>query len=97
MDQWAIIRRLPPADLEQSARLHGAMRGQRGQIRCAEQLLRVLLMHVAGGLSVEQTVARAGARGLATLNLNPGMGGRKIAAGRWGCTTSPRSGHSPSG
>ena len=44
------------------------MRRKRGQIQSAEQLLRLLLMHVAGGLSLEQTVARAKVRGLASLN-----------------------------
>jgi hypothetical protein len=67
-DDWPIIRRLLPDDLEQSAREHGAMRRRRGQINSGEQLLRLILMHVAGGLSLEQTVTRAQARGLATLN-----------------------------
>jgi hypothetical protein len=67
-DQWEVIRRLLPDDLEQSARDHGAMRRRRGQVSSAEQLLRLILMHVAGGLSLEQTVTRAQARGLASLN-----------------------------
>ena len=67
-NQWEIIRRFLPDDLEQSARDHGAMRRRRGQISSAEQLLRLILMHVAGGLSLEQTVTRAQARGLASLN-----------------------------
>ncbi len=67
-DEWEIIRRFLPDDLEQSARDHGAMRRRRGQISSAEQLLRLILMHVAGGLSLEQTVTRAQARGLASLN-----------------------------
>ena len=67
-DDWPVIRRLLPDDLEQSAREHGAMRRRRGQVNSAEQLLRLILMHVAGRLSLEQTVTRAQARGLATLN-----------------------------
>jgi hypothetical protein len=67
-DEWEIIRRLLPEDLEQSARENGAMRRRRGQVSSAEQLLRLILMHVAGGLSLEQTVTRAQARGLANLN-----------------------------
>src|SRR5271165_5381917 len=67
-DDWPVIRRLLPDDLEQSARERGAMRRRRGQVNSAEQLLRLILMHVAGGLSLEQTVTRAQARGLATLN-----------------------------
>jgi hypothetical protein len=67
-DEWPVIRRLLPADLDQSAREHGAMQRRRGQISNAEQLLRLILMHVAGGLSLEQTVTRARVRGLASLN-----------------------------
>jgi hypothetical protein len=67
-DQWSVLLRLLPTDLDQSARIHGAMRRKRGQIQSAEQLLRLILMHVAGGLSLEQTVARAAARRLVTLN-----------------------------
>lgn len=67
-DQWDIIRTLLPDDLDQSAKDHGAMRRKRGQVQTADQLLRLLLMHVAGGLSLEQTVARAKVRGLASLN-----------------------------
>src|SRR5258705_13538052 len=67
-DQWPVILRLLPEDLDQSARQHGAMRRKRGQIQSAEQLLRLILLHVAGGLSLEQAVARAEARRLVTLN-----------------------------
>lgn len=67
-DQWDTISQFLPASLDEHARYHGAMRRKRGQISSAEQLLRVLLMHIGGGLSLEQTVARAAERGLATLN-----------------------------
>ena len=67
-DDWEVIRRLLPDDLERGAREHGAMRRRRGQVNSAEQLLRLILMHIAGGLSLEQTVTRAQARGLASLN-----------------------------
>ena|ERR1700675_2219575 len=53
-DDWPVIRRLLPDDLEHSAREHGAMRRRRGQVNSAEQLLRLILMHVAGGFSLEQ-------------------------------------------
>ena len=81
-DQWAVIRQLLPADLDQSARLHGAMRRQRGQIKSAEQLLRVLLLHIAGGLSLEQAVARAEARHLVKLNAMA-LHKRLCASHRW--------------
>jgi len=81
-DQWPVIRQLLPADLDQSARDHGAMRRQRGQIKSAEQLLRLLLLHIAGGLSLEQAVARAKVRGLATLNAMA-LHKRLCASHRW--------------
>src|SRR5438093_13109970 len=67
-EQWPIISRLLPQDLDRSAREHGAMKRKRGAIDGAEQLLRVILMHIGGGLSLEQTVARAKIRGLASFN-----------------------------
>jgi hypothetical protein len=81
-DEWPVIRRFLPEDLDDSARVHGAMRRRRGQIGDAEQLLRLLLMHVAGGLSLEQTVARARVRGLASLNAMA-LHKRLCASQRW--------------
>jgi len=66
--QWEILKRYLPDDLDASARAAGAMRRKRGQITTGEQLLRLLLMHTAGGLSLEQTVARAQAQGLPKIN-----------------------------
>jgi hypothetical protein len=81
-DQWEIIRHLMPADLDEHARRHGAMRRKRGQITTADQLLQVLLMHIGGGLSLEQTVARARQRGLAELNAMA-LHKRLCSAGGW--------------
>jgi hypothetical protein len=53
------LQQFLPEDLEASARQHGAFRRARGEIRSAEVLLRLLLLHVAGGLSLEQAVVRA--------------------------------------
>ena len=58
------------------------MRRKRGQVSNAEQLLRLLLMHVAGGLSLGQTVARAQARNLAKLNAMA-LHKRLCSSGRW--------------
>lgn len=66
--QWEILRRFLPEDLDGSARASGAMRRRRGQVHRGEDLLRLLLMHIAGGLSLEQTVARAEVQGLPKLN-----------------------------
>lgn len=67
-EQWDIVRRFLPEDLDESARLAGAMKRKRGQVQSGDDLLRLLLMHTAGGLSLEQTVARANAQGLPKLN-----------------------------
>jgi hypothetical protein len=58
-ESWEILQRFLPDNLDQSAREHGALQRARGQIRRASVLLRLILLHVAGGLSLEQTVVRA--------------------------------------
>jgi hypothetical protein len=58
-ESWEVLQRFLPDNLDQSAREHGALRRARGQIRRASVLLRLILLHVAGGLSLEQTVVRA--------------------------------------
>lgn len=67
-EQWEILRRFLPENLDESARLAGAMKRKRGRVRSGSDLLRLLLMHTAGGLSLEQTVSRARAQGLPELN-----------------------------
>lgn len=67
-DQWSVVLQFLPQSLDESAKEHRAMCRQRGQITSGEQLLRILLMHIAGGLSLEQTVARAKLRGLVDIN-----------------------------
>jgi|SRR5882757_1476943 len=64
-EQWRCVRSMLPDDLEGLARTHGAMRRQRGAIKDAETLLRLILLHVGGGLSLEQTAVRAREQGLA--------------------------------
>ena len=58
-ESWEVLRQFLPDDLEDSAREHGAFRRARGEVKSATVLLRLLLLHVAGGLSLEQTVVRA--------------------------------------
>lgn len=67
-DQWCFIAQFLPENLDAHAHEHGAMRRKSGHITSADQLLRVLMMHIAGGLSLEQTCARAKQRGLADIN-----------------------------
>ena len=58
-ESWSILAQFLPDDLEASARAHGAFRRARGEVKSAEVLLRLILLHVAGGLSLEQAVVRA--------------------------------------
>ena len=62
-EAWEILRQWLPADLEQIAWQSGFFQRARG-LQNAEQWLRLILMHVAGGLSLEQTVVRAHELGL---------------------------------
>jgi len=55
---WDLVKRFLPADWEASARACGALRRSRN-IQDAETLLRLIFLHVAGGLSLRQTVVRA--------------------------------------
>ena len=64
---WDVVKRLLPDDWEASARQCGALRRGRN-VNSAETLLRLILLHVAGGLSLRQTVARAQVFGWATLS-----------------------------
>ena len=67
-EEWSFIRGLLPENLAELAWEHGAMRRRRGAVGDAETLLRLILLHVGGGLSLEQTVLRAREQGLATLS-----------------------------
>lgn len=57
-EEWEILRAWLPTDLNERARRHGFIKRSRG-LTDAERWLRVILMHVAGGLSLEQTAVRA--------------------------------------
>lgn len=81
-DQWSLLERFLPADLDEHARKHGAMRRRRGKISNAKQLLKILLMHIAGGLSLEQTVLRAEIKGIGKLNAMA-LHKRLCSAGQW--------------
>ena len=58
VDDWSVICQLLPLGWEEAARTTGALRRVRG-IRDARTLLRVLLIHLAGGCSLQETVLRA--------------------------------------
>ena len=67
LDGWDLLRSWLPADLDRSAK--GKVLWQRARgLQDAECWLRLILMHVAGGLSLEQTVVRARELGWADIS-----------------------------
>ncbi len=66
-EEWEIIRDWLPEDLDARAREHEFIQRARG-LSDAEVWLRLILMHVAGGLSLEQAALRA--RELALANIS---------------------------
>jgi hypothetical protein len=66
-EAWSILRDWLPDDLNERARKDGFFRRSRG-LSDAELWLRLILMHVAGGLSLKQTAVRAGELGLAQVS-----------------------------
>ena len=66
-EDWDLVKRLLPSDWQASARQCGALRRSRN-VASAETLLRLILLHVAGGLSLRQTVVRAEIFGWASLS-----------------------------
>lgn len=81
-ESWEILQQFLPSDLEESAREHGAFRRARGEIKSAEVLLRLLLLHVAGGLSLEQAVLRARENKLVNISA-VGLFKRLRSSGPW--------------
>lgn len=66
-EEWGVLATLLPRGWREMARESGAMRRARGGITSPEALLQLLLLHVATGLSLKQTVARAQVQGLASV------------------------------
>jgi hypothetical protein len=64
---WDLVKQLLPADWAESARQCGALRRRRN-VDNAEALLRLILLHVAGGLSLHQTAVRAQSFGWAKIS-----------------------------
>lgn len=67
-EEWDLLASFLPEGWRDLARETGAMRRARGEITSPEQLLQVLLLHVATGLSLKQAAARAQAQGLARIS-----------------------------
>jgi hypothetical protein len=80
-DEWEILRDWLPEDLHQRAVDQHFFRRARG-LTDAECWLRLILMHVAGGLSLEQTAMRARELGLAQISA-VALFKRLRGAGEW--------------
>lgn len=79
--EWDLLAKLLPDGWREQARRSGAIQRERG-LSDPTRLLRLLLMHVATGLSLRQTVARAQLQGLAKMS-DAGLLGRLRGAARW--------------
>ncbi len=66
-EDWEILRRWLPEDLNARAKRFDFFQRTRG-LTDGERWLRLILMHVAGGLSLEQTALRARELGLASIS-----------------------------
>jgi hypothetical protein len=66
-EEWEILRSWLPEDLDDRARQLNFFQRARG-LTDGERWLRLILMHVAGGLSLEQTALRARELGLADIS-----------------------------
>ena len=67
LDDWAVVCRFLPAGWEQAAREQGALKRARG-IADAATLLRVLLVHLADGCSLQETAVRVRQAGWCTIS-----------------------------
>ncbi len=64
-EEWRILASLLPRNWRALAAQTKAVQRARGPLKDPETLLQMLLLHVGGGLSLKQSVARAQAQGLA--------------------------------
>jgi len=66
-ESWEVLLGLFPKDWQEQARQHGAVERLRG-FASVDALMRTLLLHVAQGYSLRETVVRAKASGLGTVS-----------------------------
>lgn len=66
-EDWRVLVSLLPANWREKARETGSLKGLR-KCKSEEDLLRTLLIHLAGGYSLRETVVRANAANLADLS-----------------------------
>lgn len=67
LDDWRLLCRFLPAGWREQARTSGALRRARG-VDSPEALLRILLLHVGQGCSLQETAVRARQMGLGQLS-----------------------------
>jgi hypothetical protein len=67
-EEWKVVTALLPKDWRTSAFETGAIKRARGGLSDPETLLRVLLLHVGGGLSLRSATARAAVLGFADVS-----------------------------
>ena len=80
-DDWEVVRRFLPVGWENKARELGALRRCRN-FKGADALLRTLLIHLADGCSLRETVVRAHQGGLVTVS-DVALLKRLKASGEW--------------
>lgn len=88
-EEWKVLASLLPEGWQALAREQGAIRRARGEVRTPETLLRLLLLHVATGLSLKQAAMRAQVQGLASLT-DVALHKRLKTSGDWLCELSRR-------
>ncbi len=79
--EWTLVEGLLPEGWQEKAKELGAFRRLRG-IRSVQALLRMLLVHLADGCSLQETALRTGQAGLGTIS-SVGVFKRLRAANRW--------------
>lgn len=67
-EEWDLLASFLPEGWRDLAKETGAMRRARGEITSPELLLKILLLHVATGLSLKQAAARAQMQGMAKIS-----------------------------
>jgi hypothetical protein len=80
--EWELLKELLPGGWEEKAKQLGAVRRRLRGIGSVEALLRILLVHLADGCSLQETALRVGQAGLGTVS-SVGIFKRLRAAGPW--------------
>lgn len=81
VQDWEVVCRFLPPGWEEAARSTGAFSRARG-VNNPEDMLRVLLIHLASGCSLKETAARAQTTGLAAMN-HSAVGKRLRSSQEW--------------